>query len=227
MQRDEQRSTRGRGLSGDHPESSPERLLGDVIAFVDSIGEPAPLAGWSGGGVWALGAAAHSDSVAAVAAYEPGFVEAMDGQTYTRVLDTFARMSERVERGHLREAARIFTELVATADEQEAVAASGRLDHAARNVSADLRAFAHLVQASGPSPTDPVQLARITVPVLVLLGERTARSWFADSARHVAEHVDECEIRTVPGAGHSAPGLMPATVAAEIVRLLEPARQPA
>lgn len=220
-------STRGRGLSGDHPDYSPGRLLQDVIAFVDSIGEPVPLAGWSGGGMWALGAAALSGSVSAVVAYEPAVFEAIDDQTYTRFSDTVARMREQVEQGQLLEAARIFTELVATEEEQQAVLASGRLEHAAPNVPADLRVFAQIGQSSGPSPTDPDLLATIAVPVLLLQGDRTASHWFADGIRHVAEHVTDCEVQTVPGAGHSAPGLMPAAVAAELVRFLERARQPA
>ena len=67
-------STRGRGLSGDNPDHSPPRLQEDVTAFVDSIGEPVCLVGWSGSGAWVLGAAANSDSVAAVAIYEPGVI---------------------------------------------------------------------------------------------------------------------------------------------------------
>src|ERR687898_924395 len=67
-------STRGRGLSADNPDHSPPRLEEDVAAFVDSIGEPVCLVGWSGSGAWVLGAAAHSDSVAAVTIYEPGVI---------------------------------------------------------------------------------------------------------------------------------------------------------
>src|SRR5262245_13549766 len=56
-------STRGRGLSGDNPDHSPPRLEEDITAFVDSIGEPVGLVGWSGSGAWVLGATAHSGSV--------------------------------------------------------------------------------------------------------------------------------------------------------------------
>jgi pimeloyl-ACP methyl ester carboxylesterase len=40
-------SLRGRGLSGDHPDLSIGRLAEDVLAYVDSIGEPTGLVGWS------------------------------------------------------------------------------------------------------------------------------------------------------------------------------------
>lgn len=56
-------STRGRGLSGEHPDHSRQRHFEDVAAFVESIGEPAGVFGHSAGAVWALGgstlAAAH------------------------------------------------------------------------------------------------------------------------------------------------------------------------
>ena len=35
--------TRGRGLSVDHPDHSPERLADDIVAFAESIGEPVGL----------------------------------------------------------------------------------------------------------------------------------------------------------------------------------------
>src|SRR5918996_1618919 len=60
-------SLRGRGLSGDHPDLRTRRILEDFATYVDSIGEPAGLVGWSGGGYFALGiAATRPDGVAAV-----------------------------------------------------------------------------------------------------------------------------------------------------------------
>ena len=47
-------SIRGRGPSGDHPDLSPGRVLEDFLTYVESIGEPTGLTGWSGGGAWAL-----------------------------------------------------------------------------------------------------------------------------------------------------------------------------
>ena len=53
-------SLRGRGLSGDHPDLSPGRMVDDFLAYVDSIGEPTGLVGWSGGAYLALAVAARS-----------------------------------------------------------------------------------------------------------------------------------------------------------------------
>src|SRR6266511_3846963 len=41
-------SLRGRGLSGDHPDLSPSRIVEDFATYTDSIGEPVGLVGWSG-----------------------------------------------------------------------------------------------------------------------------------------------------------------------------------
>ncbi|MEX2279068.1 MAG: alpha/beta hydrolase, partial [Acidimicrobiia bacterium] len=40
-------SMRGRGLSSDHPDLSFGRVVEDFLAYVDSIGEPTGLVGWS------------------------------------------------------------------------------------------------------------------------------------------------------------------------------------
>src|SRR6266508_2340471 len=72
-------SLRGRGLSGDHPDLSPSRIVEDFATYTDSIGEPVGLVGWSGGGYFALGvAASRPEAVAAVAPWEPGILSLMD-----------------------------------------------------------------------------------------------------------------------------------------------------
>ncbi len=57
-----------RGLSGDHPDLSPGRMVDDILAYVDSIEAPTGLVGWSGGAYLAVTVAgAQSDAVDAVA----------------------------------------------------------------------------------------------------------------------------------------------------------------
>ncbi|HSK90836.1 MAG TPA: alpha/beta hydrolase [Euzebyales bacterium] len=219
-------STRGRGLSADDPDYAPERLLDDVVCFVESIGEPVPLVGWSGGAMWVLGAAARSGAVAAVVAYEPPVFEVMDEQMHARFESTVAAMHREVDEGRLLEAAQRFSELVATEEEQHVALASGRLQRAAPNVPADLRVFAEVGQGDAPSPTDAAVLSTISVPVLLLQGEGSASPWFAEGIRHVSAHLASCELRTIADAGHSAPGVVPEAVAAEVVRFLERVRQP-
>jgi pimeloyl-ACP methyl ester carboxylesterase len=72
-------SMRGRGLSGDHADLRTSRILEDYATYVDSIGEPVGLTGWSGGGYFALGVAvSRPDAVAVVAPFEPGFLTLAD-----------------------------------------------------------------------------------------------------------------------------------------------------
>ncbi|WP_425607719.1 alpha/beta fold hydrolase [Natrononativus amylolyticus] len=80
-------STRGRGSSGNHPNQSPEQYVEDVVAFVESLGEPVGLAGASGGTMFALGAAAQSKAVAAVAACDPLAFELLTEEDEARLHD--------------------------------------------------------------------------------------------------------------------------------------------
>jgi pimeloyl-ACP methyl ester carboxylesterase len=101
-------STRGRGLSSDNPDHSPPRLQEDVTAFVDSIGEPVCLVGWSGSGAWVLGAAAHSDSVAAVTIYEPGVIGVGGEDDIARFGAAMQQVGAAAADGRLLEAAHAF-----------------------------------------------------------------------------------------------------------------------
>lgn len=212
-------STRGRGLSADAHEHSVQRQTEDVTAFVDSIGQPVPLFGWSGGGLWALGAAEQSDAVTAVVAYEPAVFETIDEETFAQMRATLARMTEEVDQDRPAEAARLWLAFAGNDDELATMVADDLHEVAAPNVSADLRALQN-VDSTAPSATDPAALATITAPVLVLQSDRPALSWFERMNQHVADHVSDGEIRTIPGAGHWGPVLAPQPTAAELIRFL-------
>ncbi|TVR25552.1 MAG: alpha/beta hydrolase [Ilumatobacter sp.] len=218
-------STRGRGLSADADDYRPERLLEDVTAYVDSIGQPVPMFGWSGGGMMALGAAASSDSVSSVIAHEPAVLEEWDEEFMGGFMDTVERMAVEVEQGRPEEAARVFMGVVLNDDELEAAIANGRHEVAAPSVPADVRLFENL-DPNGPSMTDPDLLATVTVPVLLLQGERTPPV-FERGNRHVVEHAPNAENRIIPGAGHGAPGIAPEAVARELISFLEGTPEPA
>ena len=115
-------STRGRGLSGDNPDHAVHHLVEDVVAFIDTIGEPVCLVGWSGIEP-PLGAAAQSSAVAAVALFE-GYVPTVAEP------DDLAALGAAIERtgaaaadGRLADAARAFAPYVITDAE---LAALGR-----------------------------------------------------------------------------------------------------
>jgi pimeloyl-ACP methyl ester carboxylesterase len=212
-------SLRGRGLSADDPDHSPPRLQDDVDAFVDSIGEPVFLMGWSDGASLALGAAAHTRAVAAVAAYEPSVWNLMREDDLAHFGATVEQWIEATEDGRLLDAAHIFHRYVCS--DHEFAALDAEYLHRQAGI------FPLLVQEieqgdDGPQPTDPEALARIDAPVLVLLGKLTRLNrWFTDSAHHVALNVAGSRLRELPDVGHFAPLVAPTPVASELISFFE------
>jgi pimeloyl-ACP methyl ester carboxylesterase len=221
-------SLRGRGLSGDNPDHSPPRshFQEDLNAFVDSIGKPLYLMGWSEGGSLALGAAAHSDAVAAVAAYEPAVWTLMREDDLARFGAAIEQQSEATADGRLLDAAHIFHHFVCTDNEFAALDAD-YLDRQARLFPLLMQEIQQGMSDEGPQPTDPEVLGQIDAPVLILLAQRTRLStWFSDSAKHVAQHVADSYVRELPDVGHFAPLIAPEPVAKELISFLESVRQP-
>jgi pimeloyl-ACP methyl ester carboxylesterase len=215
---------RGRGLSGDHPDHSREARVQDVVAFVDSIGEPVGLVGVSGGGMLALGAAARTDAVAALAALEPGLLEAIDDDTLARLRDATAALAAGIESGRTDEALGPLFELIA--NEEEAAALSedaAALDELAAYLPVDLAELREAIAFEGPSPTDPAALARIDVPTLLLHGSRTASPWFTASTHFASRHIAGANMREIVGNGHLGHLVAPERVANELVPFFEQA----
>jgi pimeloyl-ACP methyl ester carboxylesterase len=85
----------------------------------------------------------------------------------------------------------------------------------------------------GARSTDADMLGRVTAPVLLLRGRQTVLdTFFADAARHIAQHVPDPHVRGLPGVGHFAPLLAPDRIARELIPFFasvqqEAARQPA
>jgi pimeloyl-ACP methyl ester carboxylesterase len=65
----------------------------------------------------------------------------------------------------------------------------------------------------------------VTAPVLLLCGRQTVLgTFFADAARHIAQHVSDPHVRELPGAGHFAPVVAPEPVAKELIHFFESGR---
>ncbi len=211
-------SLRGRGLSGDSPDHSPPRLQEDVTAFVEAIGEPVFLVGWSAGAVWALAAAAGGGPVVAVAAYEPTIIPVMRGDDAVRRDAMYRELAEAATAGRLAHAARVFHGFVGT-DRELAALDADYYERCAPSMPALLRAGRDAAAYRGPVATDPEELARVAVPVLLLRGEQTRLgAFYSDTVRHVADHVADRRVRPpLSGLGHWGPLLEPEPVAAELV----------
>jgi pimeloyl-ACP methyl ester carboxylesterase len=213
-------STRGRGLSGRHPDVSLERRVQDLTMFVDSIGERVAVVGESAGGLLALGAAARTPAVGSVIAYEPPAPEAVSEDEARRLEQQVTQMARAVAEDRLTDAIRGFVGSVTNEEELAAFLASGYLEAASRYAALLLEELELEARPGAFSATHPAVLARVAVPVLLLHGERTTPRWLADAVHHVADHVPDAEVREITGAGHAGPLLAPAAVAAELSRFL-------
>ena len=211
-------SLRGRGLSGDHPDHSQGRLVDDVLAYIDSIGEPTGLVGWSGGASLALFATAQSDAVNGVTPFEPGMMYLMDEQEQAALGGAVAEMGELAADGRLTAAVRAFAGWPFN-DEELAVAEDAGYFEAAGRYAPNLLNF---IRQNDPTKGDPAMLGAISAPVLVLRGSNT-KPFFTASAQHVADHVPNARAHQIPGAGHAAPLTHPEALAEAVTEFFSPA----
>lgn len=202
---------RGRGLSGDHPDLRLGRLVDDLVAYVDSIGEMVGLVGWSAGGM-VLGVAARSDAVGAVAAVEPTMFSLMDDQQRAALGEAVTGMRGLATEGRLAEAARAFFSFPFNHQELTVADETGYFDAIGHYVPTLLNQLSQTRESPGPVPDDPAVLGAISAPVLVLHGSDT-KPLFAAGARHVADHVPDAMLREISGAGHASPLTHPALLA--------------
>ena len=219
-------SSRGRGLSGDHPDLRSGRMVDDVLTYIDSLAEPAGLVGWSSGSDLALVAAAQSDAVDAVAVYEPALPALLDEQTRAAYGETFARMGELAADGRLTDAMRAFAGVPFNEDDLAVAENAGYLEVAGRYVLTLLSTIQQQPEYRGPTPDDPAVLGAITTPVLVLQGSDT-EPFLTRHVQHVADHVPNARTQQIPGAGHAGNLTHPEALAEALTEFFAPAQQPA
>lgn len=217
-------NTRGRGLSDDHPDHRHERLVEDLVAFVDNIDGDVVLFGHSAGATHVLDAAAVSPSVRGVALYEPMLAELVDDVTAAEVASGLAAVTEAAQDGRLRDAARLFLERLARATDEE-LALAEQVDAFAAMAPLVPVVLDEAAQSGPPNVTDLAILDRIAAPVLILVGECTHSS-YRGIATYLQDRLADVEVREVPGVAHLAPETHPETVAAELIGLLERTSQP-
>jgi pimeloyl-ACP methyl ester carboxylesterase len=215
---------RGRGLSGDHSALGFGRLVDDVLTYVDSIGAPSGLVGWSlGAGLALAAAAAQPDAVAAVAAVGPGMPGVMDEHERAALGAAIASMGELAAEDRSTDAVRAFAGFLFN-DEEVAVAdGTGYFEAAARYVPNLLSFFQQQMAHEGPAPDDPALLGVISAPVLALHGSESKQPSDAAGARHLADHVPNARIQQMPGAGHAAPLANPEALAEALIEFFSPA----
>lgn len=215
-------SPRCRGLSAAASDVRPERLVEDVTAFADSIGDPVGLVGWSQGGYMALGAAESSTAVSATAVFEPAVTPVMTQQVAATFMDKLTAMGALAAGGELEAAGRLFMGWLGNDDEMDDAETLDFFSGWATNVPGFLREMQQSLESEAPNATEPAELTKIVTPVLLLHGTRSnPLDWWLDGVRHVAAHVREAQVCEVRGTGHFAPMSEPATVADELVRFFD------
>lgn len=211
--------TRNRGLSEHSTDLSPRRLVEDVVAFVESIGQPVGLVGW-GSVLWSFVVAENPSAFSAVAAYEPGAAE--KGEEFAEAFESaVTNLAQLAAKGRLSEGARSFVEAAADVgvyvdEDVRQRSAFDFWEEAASNIPTFLQELQQDDESDLPSPTDPSVLSRVSVPVLLLRGDSTG-SWFVDSVQYVADHLPDAHIREIGGAGHFGPYTKAEVLAGELV----------
>jgi pimeloyl-ACP methyl ester carboxylesterase len=207
-------SPRARGLSGPADDHAAERYAEDVAAYIDSLDEPAGLFGHSSGGIVAIEAADRTDHVRALAVYEPADFTDISDDDRARFDDATTRAAIAVDQDRTVDAARIFMEHLARANDEElaAVEAAGVYEGLAPNVWTVVR---HIRQSGPPHLADPTTPERLAMPVLLLHGTQT-HPFYLDTVSSLMARFPDAQVREVPGAGHLGPQLHGARVASEL-----------
>lgn len=205
-------SWRGRGLSDDHPDLSLGRLISDAVTYVESIAEPTGVVGWSAGAMHALLVAAESDSVQALAPFEPVTPRLMDEPDRAALAAAVARTGELAAEGRLSDAVRAFAGFVMSEEEIATIEDLAYFPDAAKYVPHMLKVFQQAMAHQAPTIEDPTVLAAISVPVRVLVGSHT-KGYAMGAAQHVTDHVPGARLHAIPDAGHAAPLTHPEALA--------------
>jgi pimeloyl-ACP methyl ester carboxylesterase len=194
---------RGRGASGDHPDYALEKEYADVAAVVDAAaaawGGPVDLLGHSYGGNVAFGAALRTQNLRSLALYEGWPVPNLAHRTVAPAL--LAALDSLLEQGEPeRMLESFYRDVVHMSDDEvgliKASAAWPARVAAAPTVPRELRAFSE--QAFNAD-----WAARITVPVLLLVGGDTPDDIKADP-QVVAAALPDARVTVLPGQMHMA-----------------------
>lgn len=215
-------SMRGRGRSDDHPNLRIDRIFTDYTAYVESLGEPTGLVGWSAGAGHALAVSSRSDVVRATAAYEPVVSMLMDEEERADLINALSHSGQLVERGDLPGAMRAVAAWPFTPNDISATDDAGYFEATGRYAPHVLSVFQQLAEYDGARPEDPEVLSAISVPVLVLHGSKTG-PFFEISAQHVVDNVSDARRRSISGAGHAGPLTHPGVVAEELLSFFDAA----
>ena len=210
---------RGRGESGDAPEYALEREFEDVAAVVDAIaqasGSKVDVYGHSYGGECAFGAALRTTNIRSLVLYEgwppvmpeklkfPGGIE--------------ERLDALVASGDREAALELFWRQVVKVTEEDIQAIRAQPTWPSR--LATVHTITREFRAFFDDTFDPRRAARITVPVLLLVGTDTPDE-LRDDPETVAAALPDARIAVLEGQQHIADVLAPELFAERVLEFL-------
>jgi pimeloyl-ACP methyl ester carboxylesterase len=214
---------RGRGASGDAPAYDVAREFEDVAAVVDAIAEAAGSAvdvlGHSFGGLCAFGGAALTSNIRRLVLYE-GW-PSPHPQQLALPLGVQARLDALLAEGDREAALETFFREVVRMPEEEFAVYRGLPVWRARIAAA--HTITRESRAEQAARFRPEQAARITVPVLMLVGGDSPE-FLTAGVDTVAAALPDAHIAVVEGQQHIAIDLVPAVFAEHVLTFLRDQR---
>ena len=212
---------RGRGASGDNPLYRADREVDDIAAVSDALagrhGGPIVIVGHSLGGRLALAATLRTGAIAAVVAYEsaPPVRTPDEAAADARVLrDLEAALASGDHDAVLER----FMRGVAGLPEAELTAFRAS-DLWPRRAATAPQIVRELAAARTEAAIDEDHLARVTVPVLQLVGTASPPS-FREGAASLGGRLAHGRLVAIEGARHNAHHTHPSAFVAEVERFL-------
>lgn len=204
---------RGRGESGDAPDTTPDREVEDIAALIEVAGGSASLFGVSSGAALVLRAAAAGVHVERIAIYEVPF--AVDAGLLAEQKVALAAMESALAAGLRGAAVQVFLRLVG-------VPAVARYAMRLFPMYKQMTGIAHTLPydlgqlgVAGAAPVlDDRPFAGITVPMLVMAGGKSPEATLVAPGRGVAEQVPDARFEILDGQTHmvSPAALAPALI---------------
>jgi pimeloyl-ACP methyl ester carboxylesterase len=192
----------------------------DLIKFIDHLGVPVHIVGWSySGHVLLAAAAARPDRVLSVADYEPSLGYLLGSSTEDlRVLESasigLAPTEELFKNGDAEAGIRIGLEFLFGMR-------SGGFADLSQGVQRVFLDNAHTIpkhiHAPDPTPLDSQLLNQVTCPVSLICGSET-RPIYKRSIEAVASMKPDVSTREIPGRGHGWPVQKPNEFANEVLK---------
>lgn len=161
-----------------------------------------------------------------MAAYEPAVFEFWEeGADAERYHEAVVRMGDAATEGRMADGARELLSVFSNDDELAAMEEEGHFEHVGQYVPKVLQIFEQAPETEAPSPNDPSELSRITIPVLLLYGSETTTA-HTDSVYYLDEQLPDSQIREIDDIGHMAPELGSEAVAEAIVEFFDDQSKP-